>query len=359
MDPLMQTLIQYLRDLQLTPGVTYEEVKKRYKQLVVIIHPDQHSQNRTAHQIAEAELKRVNVAFDFITTYRELLVNLAYYAAAAGARAGAPPPDSPPHTGGGRAAPDQPTPPAPPTSPGATTRTQLAAARTWRDRHRAPFMAAAAVIVLLGAIVIAIALDTHARREAALRLAEQLEAARLKPPPPPPTPKPSIWEPVMRDHQLPIEEIAALVGTSARAVQAAYARADYREVDINLDGKTELLITGIEGTCRKEGCPVYLIQKKAGRLFDRLPNNYGWTSVSVESHQTNGGLDIIVTASNWEEAQRTETTPAARECWRLIWSRRGNRYVYSDTAPPQDVCFEAEKSAWNVPLSRTINTWGR
>lgn len=60
-------------------------------------------------------------------------------------------------------------------------------------------------------------------------------------------------------------------------MQAANARADYREVDINLDGKNEPLTTGIKVTCRKQGCPVDLIQTKAGRLYDQSPNGYGWT----------------------------------------------------------------------------------
>lgn len=357
MDPLVQTLIQNLNELQLQSGVTYEEAKKRYKNLLVLNHPDKHQVGTPAHALAEAETKRINGAFAVITAYKDLLPLLAAHVGAA------PPPNPPPNNPGwgthaSHGTTTQPGAAAPARVPTSSTMTRIVISLPTGaiKRHAARIAAVLGAVSIVTLAILLLNASEHSTRvletlERERRAALEAEERRKAAPPPP---RPSIWQPVIRDGKLPLDEVATLVGTSARAVEGAFRNTDYREIDINLDGKMELLITNIDGTCRREGCPVYLVQSCRGRLRDLLPNNYGWTSVTVLFRQTNGARDIIVTSSDWEGAQRTDTTPSQRECRRLVWSSRIDRYVMSDMDPPPESCFEAEKTAWNIPMGRTL-----
>lgn len=367
MDAITQGLVTALGHLQLSPGATFDEVERRYRELRNILHPDPFASSPKRYATAEAEFKRVSEAFQFIDKYKYLLPILSTYYPPGWqgpfppGPGGQPPPPSPP--------PITPTPG--PISQIQPNRRRALVAALLQTRHRLRnrpgvlLLVVVGLVVLAGAIILAevdarLASSIHQFERAVVDYERRLErpAPPPKPEPPPrpsllapPAPRPT-WEPVMRDNEIPGEEIARLVGTSALAVRSAFQHVDYREVDINVDGQYELLITAIEGTCRQEGCPVFLLQRKHGTLRDLLPNNYGVTSLTVLNRQTNGARDIIVTFSVWSTAVDPRLTSYKRPCRLLTWDRRDARYVAADSEPSGDECGTAEKTAWNIAADR-------
>ncbi len=368
MDPLTQTLIHHLRELELQPPVTYEQVKTQRNVLLRVWHPDKHAGDPALHATATAKTQCINAAFEFITKYAYLLPTLTAQAGAGphgpfqsaanpSSGTGGPPPNTPPPSGPGgnrrtpkppRSAPHTNAPPSTPPPPSSWPARWIQG-NEWQVLFLA--LVGSLALVLLMVAREAQARQLEARQQA--QQAQQAEALRaaevVKPPEPPPKPpRPPTWRPVIEDSGVPVEEIAQLTGSSDMARRSAVSTAFMRSVDINRDDKDELLVTRVNGTCRAEGCPVYLFWRKYGKLRDLLPNNYGWSSVALLDHQTNGARDIIITEGDWDSATLLHNIPAERPCKRLIWQRRGERYAVAADDPPPEVCFEAQKSAWNI-----------
>jgi len=54
------------RVLELEPGVTLDEVKRSYRELVKVWHPDRFTGDAKLHQKAEEKLKQINRAYEVL-----------------------------------------------------------------------------------------------------------------------------------------------------------------------------------------------------------------------------------------------------------------------------------------------------
>lgn len=60
----------YYKLLGLAPGTSPQELKKAYRQLVKIWHPDNFSQQPQQQQEAEAKIKQINAAYEYLKNYK-------------------------------------------------------------------------------------------------------------------------------------------------------------------------------------------------------------------------------------------------------------------------------------------------
>jgi ribosomal protein S27E len=55
--------------LEITEGASLSEIKKNYRDLAAIWHPDRHTQNPRLYQKAQERMKQLNAAYDYIHSY--------------------------------------------------------------------------------------------------------------------------------------------------------------------------------------------------------------------------------------------------------------------------------------------------
>jgi hypothetical protein len=62
-----------LEILEIQPDVSSEEIKKAYKNLVSVWHPDRFAQNPELQEKAQAKLKEINLAYETLQTYQPVM----------------------------------------------------------------------------------------------------------------------------------------------------------------------------------------------------------------------------------------------------------------------------------------------
>ncbi|WP_058999996.1 J domain-containing protein [Leptolyngbya sp. NIES-2104] len=65
--------------LELKPGASRDEIKRSYKELVQVWHPDRFAHNPQLQQKAQEKLKEINAAHDFLMQYRQHSLTQKHY----------------------------------------------------------------------------------------------------------------------------------------------------------------------------------------------------------------------------------------------------------------------------------------
>jgi len=59
---------QYYKDLELSPGVSFDEVKKAYRRMVKLYHPDLYQHDPKKQEIAKEVTRKINEAYNYLET---------------------------------------------------------------------------------------------------------------------------------------------------------------------------------------------------------------------------------------------------------------------------------------------------